>query len=148
MRENDVRKLFEPFALDEEKKEELWTQISNRGEQTEAEDGSLIVSKQRRLRGWHRAVAAAAIVLLLWGAGAAVNAATGGNLAKQIREWFRQAADPQTEQDIVEEAVTIGSKTGKFTHRILWQGMRGIWCLAIFEVFWCMICKRTGFLGA
>lgn len=76
MRENDVRKLFEPFALDEEKKEELWTQISNRGEQTEAEDGSLIVSKQRRLRGWHRAVAAAAIVLLLWGAGAAVNAAT------------------------------------------------------------------------
>ena len=26
MRENDVRKLFEPFALDEEKKEELWTQ--------------------------------------------------------------------------------------------------------------------------
>ena len=113
MRENDVRKLFEPFALDEEKKEELWTQISNRGEQTEAEDGSLIVSKQRRLRGWHRAVAAAAIVLLLWGAGAAVNAATGGNLAKQIREWFRQAADPQTEQDIVEEAVTIGSKTGE-----------------------------------
>lgn len=37
----------------------------------------------------------------------------GGNLAKQIREWFRQAADPQTEQDIVEEAVTIGSKTGE-----------------------------------
>lgn len=113
MRENDVRKLFEPFALDEEKKEELWTQISNKGEQTEADEKSRIVSEHRKLRGWHRAVAAAAIVLLLWGAGAAVNAATGGSFVKQIKEWLQPAADPQTEQDIVEEAASIGSETGE-----------------------------------
>ena len=36
MRENDVRKLFEPFALDEEKKEELWEAVCSLNEQLRA----------------------------------------------------------------------------------------------------------------
>ena len=109
MRENDLHKIYESLTLTKQQGEQMWAAIQ---QGKEKRIPSAMAERQKQTTGtrWGRFAVAAVLVLLLWGTGAAVNAATDGGVVRQILKWIQPATDSQTEQDIVDEAVDLGEE--------------------------------------
>lgn len=107
MKENEMHKVFEPLNPTSRQREQMWTEIEKQARRVNEGEQELSWRHKSRKTVLIPVVVMLVVLLVIGGAGAAVNAATGGNLAKQLKQWFAPASDPETEQDIVSESVEL-----------------------------------------